>query len=63
YKSEEQKIALKAVVTRELLLVVVLPIGRGKSLLFLAPTYLKDPRVTIIVILFQELLNSLKDQL
>ncbi|KAH8696998.1 hypothetical protein GQ44DRAFT_633580, partial [Phaeosphaeriaceae sp. PMI808] len=42
YKLEEQKIALKAIVTRELLLVVVLPIGGGKSLLFLAPTYLKD---------------------
>ncbi|KAH8685356.1 hypothetical protein GQ44DRAFT_638909, partial [Phaeosphaeriaceae sp. PMI808] len=57
------KITLKAVVTRESLLVVVLPIGRGKSLLFLTPTCLKDPRVTIVVIPFRELLNSLKDRL
>jgi superfamily II DNA or RNA helicase len=34
------------------LLVVVLPIGRGKSLLFIALACLDDPSVTIVVVLY-----------
>lgn len=63
YKSEEQRIALQAVVAGETPLVVVLPTGGGKSMLFLAPACLDDPGVTIVVVPFRELLNSLKDRL
>jgi hypothetical protein len=41
------------------LLVVVLPIGGGKSLLFIVPAYLDDPGVTIIVVLYRALMNNL----
>jgi superfamily II DNA helicase RecQ len=40
-------------------LVVVLPIGGGKSLLFMAPAYLIDPGVTIVVVLYYALLDNL----
>jgi hypothetical protein len=40
-------------------LVVVLPIGGGKSLLFIAPAYLDDPSVTIVVVLYRALVNNL----
>jgi superfamily II DNA helicase RecQ len=40
-------------------LVVVLPTGRGKSLLFMALAYLNDPGVTIVVILYCILLDNL----
>jgi superfamily II DNA helicase RecQ len=39
--------------------VVVLPIGRGKSLLFIAPAYLDDPGVTIVVVPYRALVNNL----
>jgi superfamily II DNA helicase RecQ len=44
-------------------LVVVLPTGGGKSLLFLAPACLENPGVTIVVVPFRVLLNRLKDRL
>jgi superfamily II DNA helicase RecQ len=40
-------------------LVVVLPIGRGKSLLFIAPACLDDPGVTIVVVPYRALVNNL----
>jgi hypothetical protein len=40
-------------------LVVVLPIGGGKSLLFIAPAYLDDPGITIVVVLYRILINNL----
>jgi superfamily II DNA helicase RecQ len=40
-------------------LVVVLPICRGKSLLFIAPAYLDNPGITIIVVLYRILMNNL----
>jgi superfamily II DNA helicase RecQ len=40
-------------------LVVVLPIGRGKSLLFIAPAYLNDLGVTIVVVPYRALLDNL----
>jgi superfamily II DNA helicase RecQ len=41
------------------LLVVVLPTGRGKSLLFIAPACLDDPGVTIVVVPYRALVNNL----
>jgi superfamily II DNA or RNA helicase len=40
-------------------LVVVLPIGGGKSLLFIAPACLDDPGVTIVVAPYRALLDNL----
>ena len=37
----------------------MLPIGRGKSLLFIAPAYLIDPGVTIVVVPYRTLLDNL----
>jgi superfamily II DNA helicase RecQ len=41
------------------LLVVVLPTGRGKSLLFIALACLDDPSVTIVVVPYRALVNNL----
>ena len=61
FRSEEQKIALQAIVTGEQKtpLVVVLPTGGGKSLLFMAPACLDDPGVTIVVVPYRALVNNL----
>lgn len=40
-------------------LVVVLPTGGRKSLLFMAPACLEDARVTIVVVLYRALINVL----
>lgn len=41
------------------LLIIILLIGKGKSLLFLALVYLLDSRVIVVIILYQALLNQL----
>jgi superfamily II DNA helicase RecQ len=41
------------------LLVVVLPTGGGKSLLFSVPACLDDSRVTVVVVLYQALIEDL----
>ncbi|CAN9149786.1 unnamed protein product [Alternaria alternata] len=63
FKSPEQEIALRAILAGETPLVVVLPTGGGKSLLFMAPACLSDPGVTIVVVPFRELLKNLKTRL
>ena len=63
FKSLEQEIALRAILAGETPLVVVLPTGGGKSLLFMAPACLSDPGVTIVVVPFRELLKNLKTRL
>jgi superfamily II DNA helicase RecQ len=40
-------------------LIVVLPTGRGKSLLFIAPAYLDNPGITIVVMPYRALLDNL----
>lgn len=52
FRSEEQKEALRTIVSggQTTLLVVVLPTGGGKSLLFMAPACLAEPGVTIVVV-------------
>jgi superfamily II DNA helicase RecQ len=61
FRSEEQREALYTIVSgnQTTLLVVVLPTGRGKSLLFIAPAYLIDPGVTIVVVPYHALLDNL----
>jgi superfamily II DNA helicase RecQ len=61
FRLEEQREALYTIVSgnQTTLLVVVLPIGRGKSLLFIAPACLIDPGVTIVVVPYRVLLDNL----
>jgi superfamily II DNA helicase RecQ len=61
FRSEEQREALYMIVSgnQTTPLVVVLPTGEGKSLLFIAPAYLIDPGVTIVVVLYRVLLDNL----
>ena len=61
FRSEEQREALETVMTKDDFtpLVVVLPTGGGKSLLFTAPACLDDPGVTVVVVPFRALLNRL----
>jgi len=61
FRSEEQREALRAIVSGEQRtpLVVVLPTGGGKSLLFMAPACLDDPGVTIVVVPYRALVNNL----
>jgi superfamily II DNA helicase RecQ len=55
--------ALRAILAEETPLVVVLSTGGGKSLLFMAPACLPDLGVTIVVVLFRELIRDLKRRL
>jgi len=61
FRSEEQREALYTIVSgnQTTPLVVVLPIGGGKSLLFMAPACLIDPGVTIVVVPYRALLDNL----
>jgi superfamily II DNA helicase RecQ len=61
FRSEEQREVLYTIVSgnQTTLLVVILPIGGGKSLLFIAPAYLIDPGVTIVVVPYYTLLDNL----
>lgn len=61
FRSEEQREALRMIVSSEqrTLLVVVLPTGGGKSLLFIAPACLDDPGVTIVIVPYRALVNNL----
>lgn len=64
YRSEAQKEALQTIVAGEQAtpLIVVLPTGGGKSLLFTAPACLDDPGVTIVVVPYRPLLNDLVEK-
>ena len=61
FRSEEQKEALTTIVSNEQKtpLIVVLPTGRGKNLLFTAPACLNNPGVTIVVVPYRALLDNL----
>ena len=59
FRSEEQGEALRAVIRNETPLVVILPTGGGKSLLFMAPACLeKDAGMTVVVVPFRQLINE-----
>jgi superfamily II DNA helicase RecQ len=61
FRSEEQKEALRTIIFDEqkTALIVVLPTGGGKSLLFTAPACLDNPGVTIVVVPYRALLDNL----
>jgi superfamily II DNA helicase RecQ len=61
FRSKEQGEALRAIMRggSKTALVVVLPTGGGKSLLFMAPACLDDPGVTIVVVQYRALINNL----
>jgi superfamily II DNA or RNA helicase len=69
YRSPKQKQALDAVVQGISLLIIVLPIGRGKTLLLLAAAVLNSmqqsdrPSVIMLVLLFCALIEDLLVQL
>jgi superfamily II DNA helicase RecQ len=63
FRSEEQEQAVTAVLNLDTLLVVVLPTGSRKSLLFILATSLPDPGITILVALFNTLLHKYIKQL
>jgi superfamily II DNA or RNA helicase len=63
FKSSKQEIALRAILAEETPLVVVLSTSSGKSLLFITLACLLNSRVTIIVVLFRELIRDLKRRL
>ena len=63
FRSKAQKEALTAIVKgRRSPLVVVIPTGSSKSLLFTAPACLADAGITIVVVPFRALINDLVDK-
>jgi len=63
FRSKEQELAMEAVLVGQTPLVVVLPTGGGKSLLFMVPARLDDAGVTIVVAPFRALVDDLVDRL
>jgi superfamily II DNA helicase RecQ len=59
FKSFEQEEAMHAIVAGQTPLVVVLPTGGGKSLLFMVPACLDNPGVTVVVVPYRALINDL----
>jgi superfamily II DNA helicase RecQ len=63
FRSPEQKEAMAAILAGRTPLVVILPTGGGKSLLFMAPACLDDAGVTIVVVPFRALVDDLLQRL
>ena len=63
FRSKEQEIAMKAILNEETPLIIILPTGGGKSLLFMVPGCLKEGGVTIVVAPFRALVNDLVNRL
>jgi predicted ribonuclease YlaK len=65
YKSSKQKQALDAIVQSISLLIVVLPIGRGKTLLLLAAAILNNmqqsntPSIIVLILPFRAIIKNL----
>lgn len=61
YRSEAQRTAMQSILYDDQItpLVVVLPTGGGKSLLFMAPACLEKAGVTIVIVPFRALINKL----
>ena len=57
----EQELALHAVIDGQTPLIVVLPTGRGKSLLFSVPACIDDAGVTVVVVPYRALIKDLVD--
>jgi superfamily II DNA helicase RecQ len=63
FRSAEQELALHAVVNRQTPLVVVLPTGGGKSLLFSVLACMDDAGVTVVVVPYRALIDDLVDRM
>ncbi|CAC9892702.1 unnamed protein product [Aureobasidium pullulans] len=61
YRSKAQRVAMQSILYNDQMtpLVVVLPTGGGKSLLFMAPACLENAGVTIVIVPFRALINKL----
>lgn len=59
FRSGEQERAMHAVMSGQTPLVVVLPTGGGKSLLFMVPACSREPGVTVVVVPYRALINDL----
>jgi superfamily II DNA helicase RecQ len=59
FRSMEQEQALYAVLDKTTPLVVVLPTGGGKSLLFTLPACIEESRVTVVIVLYWALIEDL----
>ena len=61
FRSEKQREALETIMRKDgyTPLIVVLPTGGGKSLLFTAPACLEDPGITVVIVPYRALLNGL----
>ena len=62
FKSLEQEQSLHAVIAGQTPLVVVLPTGGGKSLLYMVPACFEDPGVTIVVVPYRALIADTVDR-
>lgn len=63
FKSLKQEEAMYAVVRGQTPLVIVLPTGGGKSLLFMVPACLDGNGVTIVVVPYRALIDDLADRI
>ncbi|CAE7007091.1 RecQ family helicase [Pyrenophora teres f. teres] len=63
FRWAEQELALHAVIDGQTRLVVVLPTGRGKSLLFSVPACMDEAGVTVVVVPYRALVEDLVDRM
>ena len=63
FRSAEQELALHAVIDGQTPLVVVLPTGGGKSLLFSVPACMDDAGVTVVVVPYRALIEDVVDRM
>ena len=63
FRSAEQEQALRDVLDGRTPLVVVLPTGGGKSLLFMVPACMADAGVSVVVVPFRALVNDMLQRL
>ena len=63
FRSIQQERAMRAVLAGQSPLVVILPTGAGKSLLFMVPACMQDPGVTVVVVPFIALLQDVVGRL
>jgi superfamily II DNA helicase RecQ len=54
---------LHAVLEKQTLLIVMLPTGRGKSLLFMLLACVEEAGVTVVIVLYQALIKDLVKQI
>ncbi|KAH7336021.1 hypothetical protein BKA66DRAFT_435487, partial [Pyrenochaeta sp. MPI-SDFR-AT-0127] len=55
--------AIYTILNRQTPLVVILPTGGGKSLLFTIPAYIEKNRVIVVIVLYQALITDLVERI